>query len=54
MAYQIHIDGVCIGSVIRSEGGNTYAYDPSGRVIGQFGDCDAAIRALSRRQRAAA
>ncbi|MCJ2106776.1 hypothetical protein MKK70_15620 [Methylobacterium sp. E-041] len=54
MAYQIHIGGVCIGSVIRSEGGNAFAYDPLGSVVGQFGDCDAAILALSRLQRAAA
>jgi hypothetical protein len=43
-----------LGTVVRSAGQTAFAYDPTGIVVGQYADLDAAAAALARRQREAA
>ncbi|GJD97582.1 hypothetical protein [Methylobacterium iners] len=50
MAFEIFSKGTLLGSIVRSEGGNAYAFRPNGSAIGQYADFDAAARALMRLQ----
>lgn len=54
MRLELFHQGRLIGTVVRAGGRSAFAYDPTGVVVGQYADLDAAAAALARRQQEAA
>ena len=49
MSVDLFSDGVHLGSVVRCNGGQAFAYLPSGEALGTYADLDAAAAALAAR-----